>query len=117
MSDASPDDVTVLAQGAFEPLSEMREALVAAGIRAELARAPGEQHPGAPPQVVLVCAAADKPAAAQVLTAHWAGDSAEAVAAAGHLIDLDAEQATCPACTTSFPTDATRCPGCGLRLG
>jgi hypothetical protein len=117
MSADTPEELVVLAQGSFEPLSEMREALVAAGIRAELARAPGEQQPGAPPQVVLVCASADKPMATQVLTAHWAGDSAEAVAAAGHVIDLDAEQATCPACMTSFPTDATRCPGCGLRLG
>jgi predicted amidophosphoribosyltransferase len=31
-------------------------------------------------------------------------------------IDLDSEQASCPACGESFSTAAARCPSCGLRF-
>jgi predicted amidophosphoribosyltransferase len=49
---------------------------------------------------------------------HWARDlSPEERAAADSVVDLDAEEATCPACQTVFETAASRCPGCGLRLG
>jgi hypothetical protein len=45
-----------------------------------------------------------------------------AVAAAECAIDLDASEASCPACgatfaTAFFATTASRCPGCGLRFG
>lgn len=33
-------------------------------------------------------------------------------------INLDAETATCPACTYEFnPQGTDRCPDCGLRIG
>ncbi len=32
-------------------------------------------------------------------------------------IDMDAEQAQCPACATPFKPTDLRCPGCGLRFG
>ena len=56
--------------------------------------------------------------AARAVDDHWAKDlSAEERAATEMVIDLDAEEATCPACLTTFKTGTTRCPGCGLRLG
>ncbi|MEZ5973285.1 MAG: hypothetical protein R3F33_03410 [Planctomycetota bacterium] len=41
----------------------------------------------------------------------------EELAAAQAVIDLDAEQNSCPACLGPIPGGATRCPGCGLRFG
>ena len=38
-------------------------------------------------------------------------------AAARTVVDFDAAETTCPACGTSFATDATRCPDCGLNFG
>ncbi len=37
--------------------------------------------------------------------------------AADAVIDLDADENTCPACMTKIPGGAKRCKGCGLRLG
>jgi len=37
--------------------------------------------------------------------------------AAEHVVDLDAETSTCPACMDEVPRGARRCPGCGLRFG
>ena len=31
------------------------------------------------------------------------------------VVDLDAEQTTCPACQTQFTPDGDRCPECGAR--
>lgn len=36
--------------------------------------------------------------------------------AATAIVDLDADQTTCPACLASVPHGATRCPGCLLRF-
>jgi len=33
------------------------------------------------------------------------------------VIDLEAEEATCPACLTPFAPGVSHCPGCGLRIG
>jgi predicted amidophosphoribosyltransferase len=41
----------------------------------------------------------------------------EELAAADAVIDLDADESTCPACTGTIPRGAARCPECGLRLG
>jgi hypothetical protein len=47
----------------------------------------------------------------------WAsGTSAEALAAASRVVDLDAEESACPACEEPVPGGARRCPGCGLRF-
>ncbi len=40
-----------------------------------------------------------------------------AARAAEHVIDLDAESASCPACGGAIPRGQLRCPECGLRLG
>lgn len=45
-----------------------------------------------------------------------AGLDPEAVARSRAVVDFDADEATCPACGTTFTTDATRCPECGLRF-
>lgn len=45
------------------------------------------------------------------------GMSEEERAAAHNVVDFDAEEATCPACGTAFPTTATRCPECDLNFG
>lgn len=40
----------------------------------------------------------------------------DAKRAAKHVIDLDAEENSCPGCGTSFRELPRSCPGCGLRL-
>lgn len=40
-----------------------------------------------------------------------------ALEASKHVIDLDAESSTCPACTAEIPRGSNRCPDCLLRLG
>ncbi|MDP6539711.1 MAG: hypothetical protein QF903_15630 [Planctomycetota bacterium] len=53
----------------------------------------------------------------EVLQRDWAdGQDAEAVAAAAAAIDLDADEATCPACQGTIPAGSERCPECGLRI-
>jgi DNA-directed RNA polymerase subunit RPC12/RpoP len=42
--------------------------------------------------------------------------SEEERCAAEALIDHNAEQITCPACGTTFPTGPAECPECGLAL-
>lgn len=49
---------------------------------------------------------------------HWAqGLDPSILAAAEGTIDLDAEEASCPACGACFVPTVARCPGCGLRIG
>ena len=43
--------------------------------------------------------------------------SPEEQAAADAVIDLDADENSCPACLGTIPKQAPRCPSCGLRLG
>ena len=53
----------------------------------------------------------------QELEDHWQRNaSAVERQAADAVIDLDADEFTCPACGASF-AKAPRCPECGLRLG
>ncbi len=66
----------------------------------------------------LAVASEHGPVAARAVDDHWAKDlSPEERAASELVVDLDAEEATCPACLTTFRTGTNRCPGCGLRLG
>jgi predicted amidophosphoribosyltransferase len=39
------------------------------------------------------------------------------MAAADAVIDLEAENAACPACLGNIPQGSRMCPECGLRLG
>ena len=58
------------------------------------------------------------PAAGKALTEHWAKDVPDAAGCASEVtIDLDADQASCPACSASFEVGLSHCPGCGLRIG
>jgi hypothetical protein len=67
---------------------------------------------------MLAVASNDLLHAMQVLEERWAGElSPEAYAASQRPIDLDAESALCPACSTAFTPGRPRCPGCGLRVG
>ena len=66
----------------------------------------------------LAVAGEDLSRARQAVHDHWGRDlTAEERAAADRTVDLDAEEAVCPACETAFEPSAGRCPGCGLRLG
>ena len=52
-----------------------------------------------------------------MLESSWRAQASEAeLAANAATVDLDAEEFTCPACSSVFPR-APRCPECGLRLG
>jgi len=49
---------------------------------------------------------------------HWGSDiDPEALERASGAINLDADEAQCPACGAAFKTTARRCPDCGLRFG
>jgi len=45
-----------------------------------------------------------------------AGLDEEARIMASSVIDLDASESTCPACTGTIPQGSSRCPSCGLRI-
>lgn len=45
------------------------------------------------------------------------GLTEQELAAARSVVDFDADEATCPACGTAFPTSTTRCPECDLNFG
>ncbi len=59
--------------------------------------------------------------AQEALRVHWYGhlpDEADPdLAARDVAVDLDADEATCPACAEPFSPGSVRCTGCGLRLG
>jgi DNA-directed RNA polymerase subunit RPC12/RpoP len=66
----------------------------------------------------LAVASEDAPHAARIVHGLWGRElDLSALAAASQAIDLDAREATCPACGSNFPPAVTRCPGCGLRFG
>jgi len=50
-------------------------------------------------------------------TAERAGMSAEELAAADAVIDLEADENACPACGGTIPRDVRMCPECGLMIG
>lgn len=52
-----------------------------------------------------------------MVAAERAGMSQVELDAADCVIDLDADQATCPACTGTIPKGSVMCPDCGLRIG
>jgi uncharacterized protein with PIN domain len=66
---------------------------------------------------LLAVASEDAEACVAVIQRSWAeGQDAEVVAAASVAIDLDADEATCPACQGTIPSGSERCPECGLRF-
>lgn len=67
---------------------------------------------------MLAVASTDLPDALRALEERWAGElTPEAYEASQRAIDLDADSALCPACSTPFTPGRARCPGCGLRVG
>ena len=70
----------------------------------------------------LAVATPDIPDAVEILQAEEANELARldhdgsVARAAEHVIDLDAESSTCPACMGEIPRGKFRCPSCGLRL-
>jgi hypothetical protein len=66
----------------------------------------------------LAVASQDAQRAALVVQELWGNElDPEVVAAASRSIDLDAAQATCPACGETLATADLRCGACGLRFG
>ncbi|MCC7011751.1 MAG: hypothetical protein IT454_04235 [Planctomycetes bacterium] len=52
-----------------------------------------------------------------MLYEHWGREiDPSALARASGEINLDADEATCPACGEAFKTSAAKCPSCGLRF-
>lgn len=70
---------------------------------------------------MLAVAGEDVARGMEALREHWAqflpDESDPDLALVDVSVDLDAEEARCPACGDAFGTAAARCPGCGLRLG
>ncbi len=55
---------------------------------------------------------------ARLIRAHFDADlSAEQLAAANAVIDLDAQEGSCPACGSPIVPGGMRCSSCGLRWG
>lgn len=71
----------------------------------------------------LAVATPDVPDALQLLEEHERAElsrmdpDGSVTRAAEHVIDLDADEASCPACGAGIPQGRLRCPGCGLRIG
>jgi len=66
----------------------------------------------------LAVASQDAPAAAQLMRDRWGEHlDPEALACAERPVDMDAEEAACPACGEPFQPSSLRCPACGLRFG
>lgn len=117
-AERAQEEPAIVAQGAHEPLEEMREALERSGVSAEILRPPGKPDGGWGTQFWLAVASQDRERARHVLRSYWAGDlDSRVVEAAEREVDLDAEQAVCPACQASFQPQSGQCPECGLRLG
>ena len=56
--------------------------------------------------------------AARIVFEHWGGDlDPHVLEQASKPVDLDAAEASCPACGAAFETSGQRCPKCGLRFG
>jgi hypothetical protein len=67
---------------------------------------------------MLAVASEDAETAAEMLKEReLEGMSEVELAAAGAVIDLDADSNACPACMDPIPKGSTQCPGCGLRIG
>ncbi|GEM_PF-1534961 len=67
---------------------------------------------------MLAVASEDVPAAMGALRARADAELDDAGRrATSTVIDLEAEQNTCPGCFGTLPQGATRCPECGLRFG
>ena len=111
--------VAVISQGDATSLKELAAVLAAAGVPHDIVPPPGCDEGSCGPVLMLVTPPDALQQARAAIEAHWNQDLDEAeLAAVGTVVDLDAEQATCPACDTPFPTsDAPRCPECGLNFG
>ena len=67
---------------------------------------------------MLAVASHDVERAKQVLEARWMNELSDAEReSASIVLDFGAEEMTCPACLTAFPTGPHECPDCGLFLG
>ncbi len=114
-ADAEP---VFVAQGGLEGLRELEVLLVERGIAARIVRAPEEQGRSGGPLLALAVASQDASQAAALIRARWAeGLDPEALSIAEGAVDLDAPEATCPACGEPFQTSALACASCGLRFG
>jgi hypothetical protein len=115
--DGDQIELAVIAQGDASYLQELADVLEAAEIEARVV-APEDCDTGCAPRLLLVTLPENLDAARSALEAHWNDDlDDDAKAAVSTVVDLDAAEATCPACMNTFPTDATRCPECGLNFG
>ncbi|MEM7201405.1 MAG: hypothetical protein AAF628_14135 [Planctomycetota bacterium] len=66
----------------------------------------------------LAVAGHQRDAALQMLDQRWLDGLDDAGRqAAQTVVDLEAEQTTCPACQTVFQPTEPRCPDCGLAFG
>ena len=51
-----------------------------------------------------------------LLAEAWGAEGEDSADPASAAIDLDADEATCPACQGTIPSGSERCPECGLRF-
>lgn len=109
-------EIPVVAQGGLEHLRDLQRVLRERAIPSELVRPP--EHLGAPAGFFWLLAPHEhRESARQALQEFWGqGLDPDAIQAASREVDLDAEQAECPACGSAFTTDATECPECGLHF-
>ncbi len=110
--------LSLVAQGGLDGLRELEELLVSAGIAARIVPVPAEEGAKRAPVLALAVASEDAPQAAALIRARWAkGIDPDVLSSAESAVDLDAPEATCPACGEPFETRALVCAACGLRFG
>jgi uncharacterized protein YfaQ (DUF2300 family) len=114
---AEEPEIPVVAQGGLAHLRDLQKVLRERAIPSELVRPP--EHLGAPAGFFWLLAPHEHlDAAKQALQDFWGQDlDPETIQAASREVDLDAEQADCPACGTPFTPTAAECPECGLHFG
>lgn len=111
-----PKGMQVLLQGKTDFLQEIAQQMQAASIPVATGPIPGKHWES---RAWLAVASADIERATKVHERHLENMvRREGLPVRNAHADFDAEETTCPACTTTFKTaGVTRCPECGLNFG
>ena len=126
MSDEEPPaeeqetvQVAIVAQGAADYLKELAAVLTSADVPHDIVAPPGCEPGSCGPALLLVTPPDALANARAAIETHWNSELADDERVAVEtVVDFDAEETTCPACGTAFPTSgAERCPECGLNFG
>ncbi len=111
------ESTSIIVSGPLEAIRELEQVLAQAGLAPRIVPAEAAPEGATGAHVGLAVANEEAPRAIEVIQAHMnEGLDEAAIRATRAVVDLDAEESTCPACEATIPQGTPRCPGCGLRL-